>query len=229
MENLDIKEILNDKIKRAYIISVVVLAVIAWQLFLRVDVSTITALTHTRDTLNGNLDIIKNIIQTKRYIGDFDANYIVKKEQNAVIQVITELSKEANVTLDLVQPDERPFVAGRYRGLSIEVIGSGSYQAVTNFISIIENNPDYFIIAYCDLSAEDRAPEDRQVLSIEPPLPEAMPVPGRTPSRFITNPQIVQPGGADVTARRFPRKPVPPHSGRWAVFTLTVICLTAAT
>jgi len=196
--NIDIKDLLNDKLKVAYAASAAVLLFIAYTLIIGGDLKSLGSLNRSLSVIRGNQYILRDTVQYKRYIGEFENKYLFKKGENAGIQVISETARKTSVTLDLVQPSDVGTILGRYRAVSFIVEGSGSYQAVTDFVAAIENNENYFAIESFNLSPNET--------SYEAPRPSAANM--QAPETPVKMPEAIklQGAGAGMTNKANMRK-----------------------
>ncbi|MBN1354298.1 MAG: hypothetical protein JW994_06490 [Candidatus Omnitrophica bacterium] len=145
MEINELKNILKDKIKRAYIIVFSALAVFAYFLLARHDMGVFYGLRNTINVMEKNLNTLKAISAYTKYTDKFNSGFCMENNTHLLIEIVTEAAKARSVALTLVRPLETTHMSG-YRKISINVEGEAPYDNLGYFISDLENSRNYLFI-----------------------------------------------------------------------------------
>lgn len=138
MEAINIKNILNDRIKLSYMIAVSVLAVFAYILLIKIDGGNFARLGSAIREVNDNLIILQDISGYKAYLSEFDSNFVTDKDANWLIDILTKFAADTDVRIDSLKPVSGAAISD-YRVRSINAEGEASYPNLLRFIRKIEN------------------------------------------------------------------------------------------
>lgn len=153
MQFTEIKNILNDRINVAYIVSFSILAVFAYILLVKCDISNLYRLNTVFQETNLSLQTLKRMNDYKAYTSKFDSTFVSAKGTNWLIEIITELSKKEGVALELLKPAESRTIAG-YKIIMVTAEGTAAYPNMVRFLNRLENFEKRLFIEEIGFSVE---------------------------------------------------------------------------
>ncbi len=145
MDFKEIKNILKDKVKTAYMVVFAILIIFAYLIIIRVDLAKFSILKNEALEKEENLRILATIDNSKKTIEKFNNELSVDKDPYSLLGLITENAKKELITLDFVRPIESITLSG-YRKISILVEGRASYHNIGRFILALETGDKYLIV-----------------------------------------------------------------------------------
>ncbi|MDD4957291.1 MAG: type 4a pilus biogenesis protein PilO [Candidatus Omnitrophica bacterium] len=154
MDVSEIKDILKDRVKLAYIVSFSTLAFVGFLLIVKIDIGGILGRIATQQDALKGLKMLEEVAAYQKYIGTFDLKVAGKKDEQWMIKFITDAAKENDLVLELVKPMTPERVNG-YDMLGVIVEGSGKYHNIGKFAADVENSDRYLYFESFNLRAKD--------------------------------------------------------------------------
>lgn len=170
----ELQEILEDKVKVAYIGTFLFLGLFAYLLILQHDVGLFLKLRNTFRNEENNLLTAQTISGQGYCIDLFNKKYNIENGLTAqwLIEIITNTAEETAVSLIVVRPIESQVNSG-YHTIRVLIEGMASYRGMSNFVSRLENNEKSIIIEEVSFTCKDiYSPEEELDVSYRETLEE---------------------------------------------------------
>lgn len=154
MNGLNLRTIATDKIKLTYVISFAALGIFAYLLLVQLDLKQVGSLSANMFELKNNLETLKKIEQYNVFISEFDKEFIVKKDANWLIDILTQSAAKTNLMIEWIKPLP-PIEANEYAAIRVALQARSSYIDMIAFLTEIENHKPYLFIEDADISESD--------------------------------------------------------------------------
>ena len=228
IDQATVKKILENKVKVTYIVSFLILGILAFILLFKIDMGKFHNTKRALKEVTENLDTLKIIVEDRTYISEFDSKFTVsRKNTNWLIETVSDIANAKSVPLRLVRPLESTAFSG-YKTISVLMEGNAPYHNIAEFISSLENNDKYIVIENFELGATDVVPfwqaprPGRSRMPLRPDMrtPGRRIMPGETPGMRLEE---------ESFASVMPEAPVQNQgtalqTERTATFRLTITC-----
>ena len=150
-EPIDIKYILGDKRKVAYVCSFIALGFFAYILLVRHDIGDILRSNREFDEAGKNLKMLKDAKGDSAYLAEFKALRTSGQDANALINTVMAAAKNASVVVGSLKPLASTDVKG-YSIMRVTAEGEAPYSDFLRFIDRMERFEARLYIEECEVT-----------------------------------------------------------------------------
>lgn len=148
-----LRDVLNNRIKTAYIASYITLVVFAYILIVKIDGGRLRSLNRTALEAGQNLRTLQMLAQYRTYIAQFNSHFAADKGASSLIETVTDAARKESITLSLIRPVEGGIKSG-YRKIGVLAEGRAPYYNIVRFLADLENRETFIAIEEFNLSSE---------------------------------------------------------------------------
>ncbi|MFA5256252.1 MAG: GspMb/PilO family protein [Candidatus Omnitrophota bacterium] len=147
-----IRKILDDRERFSFAVFIFLLLVFAFFLLVKYDLGTFFRMDRILKETHENLNTLANTVDYKNYINQFDSQFVGTGNTSGLMEILTDLVNEKNVTLESIKPLESYSVLG-YRIIGVTAEGTASYPSILSLLFSIEDYSKYIRIESLTINA----------------------------------------------------------------------------
>lgn len=153
----EMKTLLEDKIKFSYMVAATILGFFAFFLLIKHDIGGFSSLEQQIIDAHNNMKLLDSMAEYKQYIGQFNSQFSESKGANWLVELLTNFSKDENITLGTIKPLETRTVAD-YKIVRITADGTATYQNLLRLVKTLEGYKKYILIEQLSVSVHEISP-----------------------------------------------------------------------